>query len=498
MIAGLANSSWSALIALASIPFYLKYLGVEAYGIIGFFATMQALLQLLDMGMAPTINREVARCTAAGKLKEATNLLHSLAIIYWLIAGAIALSFVAFAPLIAKFWLKSQTYSVETVSNAIMYMGLVAACRWPIGLYQGALMGSQRIVLSSSINMTMITIGNVGAIVVIAFISPTLTAFFTWQAITSISHAFIIRYAAWKIIGSTQRKKFDYSSLKNIWKFTAGMSAISLMGMIYTQLDKIILSKFLDLEQFAHYMLASTVVNGLYLLITPVYNAAYPQFSSMVVSGDRDLILQKFRLYTRIVLVFLIPAAVLLIAYPENIIEIWTGNLKIANSVAPIISLLAAGVTLNGIMMIPHALQLAYGMTRLPIIINGVLMIFILPLIIYLSLSRGAIGGALAWLVMNISYVIFSTWLTNKKVLHGKAVAWVTKDVALPILIVALITVLIKITVINLNLSTYGSLATGIISSICFFIVALHLTPELSIPIKKTFHRYILNVNEGK
>ena len=64
LLAGLANSVWSALVSLAVVPFYLKYLGIEAYGLIGFFVTTQAILSLLDMGMAPTINREVALCSA--------------------------------------------------------------------------------------------------------------------------------------------------------------------------------------------------------------------------------------------------------------------------------------------------------------------------------------------------------------------------------------------------------------------------------------------------
>ena len=53
LLAGLANSSWSALVGFAAVPFYLKYLGMEAYGLIGFFMTVQVMFQLLDMGLAP-------------------------------------------------------------------------------------------------------------------------------------------------------------------------------------------------------------------------------------------------------------------------------------------------------------------------------------------------------------------------------------------------------------------------------------------------------------
>jgi O-antigen/teichoic acid export membrane protein len=129
LLAGLANSIWSALIGLAVIPFYLQYLGIEAYGLIGFFVTTQALLSLLDMGLAPTIIREVARHSASGNLKEAGTLLHTLAIIYWSMAGVIALLILVFAPLIAEYWLQSKQLSPQTISHAVMLMGLVIACR---------------------------------------------------------------------------------------------------------------------------------------------------------------------------------------------------------------------------------------------------------------------------------------------------------------------------------------------------------------------------------
>ena len=147
LIAGLVNSVWSALIALAVVPFYIKYLGIEAYGLVGFYLTSQTLLQLLDMGMASTINREVARAGASGNMREARSLLHSLSTIYWGIAILIAILILIFAPLIANFWLQAKTLEPQTVSRSVMLIGVVLACRWPIGLYQGALIGAQRLAL---------------------------------------------------------------------------------------------------------------------------------------------------------------------------------------------------------------------------------------------------------------------------------------------------------------------------------------------------------------
>jgi len=194
LLAGLANSIWTAIVTLAVVPLYLKYLGIEAYGLIGFFATTQILFQLLDLGLAPTINREVARCSAIGNLRKAGNLLHTLAVIYWGVAGAIALTIAALASFIAQYWLQSKHLPQDTVAHSVMLMGLVVACRWPIGLYKGALMGAERLIVSSGVNIAMVTLGNVGAVGVLAFVSPTIQAFFIWQAGVGLVYVATIRW----------------------------------------------------------------------------------------------------------------------------------------------------------------------------------------------------------------------------------------------------------------------------------------------------------------
>lgn len=435
LLAGLTNSIWSALIGLAVVPFYLKYLGIEAYGLIGFFVTTQAVLSLLDMGMAPTINREVARCSAFGDLKEAGKLLHTLAVVYWSMAGAIALLILALGPLIAEYWLQSKQISPETISHAVMLMGLVVACRWPIGLYKGALIGAQRVTVSSGINMVMATIGSLGAVAVLAFVSPTIEAFFIWQASVGLVYAITMRTAAWRIIGKTKQNRFDVDELKRIWRFTAGMSAIGLTGLVFTQLDKVILSKMLGLEEFGHYMLATVVVSGLYLLVAPVYSVVYPRFSVLAATGDLENLTDLYRLGTRLLATVLFPIAMVLAVFSDDLVLVWTRNPDIASSVAPVIALLAMGSALHGVMHFPYALQLAYGMTRLPLTINAILMIVLVPLIIFLALKYGALGGAMAWLVLHVLYVLLGTWLTHRRLLKGVGTRWLLQDVGIPLIL---------------------------------------------------------------
>jgi len=79
IVANYLGQGWSAFIGVILIPVYVRYLGIEAYGLIGLFAVMQASIALLDMGMTPTLNREMARYTShAHSPRSVRELLRSL------------------------------------------------------------------------------------------------------------------------------------------------------------------------------------------------------------------------------------------------------------------------------------------------------------------------------------------------------------------------------------------------------------------------------------
>jgi O-antigen/teichoic acid export membrane protein len=473
LLAGMASAGWSALVSLAAIPFYLKFLGIEAYGLIGFFATTQALLQFLDMGMSPTINREVARCAASGKIQQSGHLLHTLAVVYWSMALMIGLSILVLAPFIAEYWLTSKEFSVTTLSFVVMLMGLVVACRWPVGLYQGALIGAQRLTVASGINMVMVSVGAIGAVSILAFVSPTIEAFFIWQGIVGLVYALVMRSAAWRIVGKLSHLKFSVTKLKEVWRFTAGMTGVALTALAFTQLDKVLLSNLLGLEYFGYYMLAAVVVSALSILVSPVYNVVFPRFSMLVAKGDNDQIVELYRLGTRMLATVIFPVAMVLVFFSRDIVLIWTGNPDVASEVGPLVSLLVMGTALNGVMYFPYALQLAYGKTWIPLLINLILMCFLVPIMYYLVGIYGALGGALAWLVVEVCYVLLGSWLTHRHMLEGIALRWLCRDVGTPLILSSIVFAAGSYFIQGENFSIYARMGWALGLTVAAFSVAL-------------------------
>ena len=63
-VAQLSSNLWAAAIGLVFVPVYIRFLGIESYGLLGLYAALQGLASVLDLGLTTTINRELARLSA--------------------------------------------------------------------------------------------------------------------------------------------------------------------------------------------------------------------------------------------------------------------------------------------------------------------------------------------------------------------------------------------------------------------------------------------------
>jgi O-antigen/teichoic acid export membrane protein len=71
----------ASALSLLLVPVYVHYLSIEAYALVGLYGVIQVWLTLLELGMTPTLNREMARFTAGALPPKAIkDLLRSVAV----------------------------------------------------------------------------------------------------------------------------------------------------------------------------------------------------------------------------------------------------------------------------------------------------------------------------------------------------------------------------------------------------------------------------------
>jgi O-antigen/teichoic acid export membrane protein len=433
--ANFAGSIWQTLMGLIFIPLYIKFMGIESWGLIGIFATLQVIFGLLDIGLSNTLNREMARLSVlSGREQEMRNLVRTLEVIYWGIAIFVGITVVSLSPFIAHHWIKAGQLSPKTIEQALLIMGFVIALQLPIGFYSGGLMGLQRQVMLNVINISMSTLRGAGAVLILWLISPTIQAFFLWQIVISTINSFLLARFLWRRLPlGAKRAVFQKQLLKGIWRFAAGMSGISILAVILTQLDKIILSKMLSLEMFGYYTLASVVAMSLTRFFTPVFYSIYPRFTQLVSIDDQNGLIRLYHKSCQFMAVLVLPVVIVIALFPYEILLLWTQNPATAEKTHLLVSILICGTAINGLMGMPYALQLAFGWTRLSFLKTLIAVILLVPLIIYMTTHYGGTGAAIAWLVLNVGMFFFEIPIMHRRLLHKEKWRWYWQDVCLPL-----------------------------------------------------------------
>lgn len=437
VVANLIGRGWSVAMGLVFIPLYVRYMGIEAYGLVGLFATLQALFSLLDLGMSAALNREFARQSATpDRHREARDLLRTIEIPYWCGAAAIAGLTLLFSGVIANTWVRPHALTPQTVTSAVSLMGLVIFFQMPLTLYAGGLLGLQRQVLYSVLNATWYTLRFAGGAAVLVFGSPTILAFLTWQAGAAAFCTAATAATLWRLLPSGERPtRFQPALLARIWRFAGGMSIISVSAVVLTQVDKVVLSRTLTLAAFGYYSLAWTVASGFSQLRDPVFNAVFPALSSAVAGREGGEEARLYHAASQSMALLVVPPMAVVAFFAGDIIRLWTGDAALAARTAWLLTALAAGSALNALAAVPFALQLAHGWTRLAIGSNVVGIALLVPSVWLLAVRYGAVGAALTWLALNAGYVLIQTRLMHRRLLPGHLRRWYLADVGRPIVV---------------------------------------------------------------
>lgn len=450
-VANYLGQGWIALMGLAFVPVYIRYLGVEAWGLVGFMSMMQAWLTLLDMGLSPALSREMARFQAGAYSAPAIrDLMRSLEAVYCGVAVAVISGVWLMAPWLAVNWLGASKIPAETVAQAIGVMGLVLAARMVEQVYRGAIQGLQRQVWLNGAQCVLSALRWGGAAGILIWVSPSIALFFLWQGMISVLSVFVLAFQTYRWLPLGGRSaRFDLESLVGIRRFAGGMAATTLLTLLLTQVDKLLLSNLVAMEDFGYYTLAATASSGLYLLMSPIANAVSPRLTELVARSEPKTLVESYHNASQWLAVVLVPIAMVLSTFAEPVLYVWTGNSDVAGKTAPLLTLLALGTLCNGFLQVPYVAQLAHGWTGFAVRVNTIALCFIVPVILWSVPHFGAVGAAWAWLALNVGYILIGMPFMHRRLFVGEHWRW-CRDAVLKPSVIGIATVLVLLKYVTL------------------------------------------------
>jgi len=416
-------------------------MGIEVYGLLGVFISLAAAIALLDMGISTTLNRELSKLTALdNSVEESRHLAKTFEIVYWVIGCLAGCLIFLLAPLIAKYWINSSNQDISLITQALMIMGLMVAVQWPGGLYAAALMGLHRQVELNIARTVTVTLQHLGAVLILYFYSRSILVFFAWQSFVGLLTSIIFAILMWRTLKKNKtsaRFKKEYL-FKNL-SFASGVTGISLVTILLTHLDKVLLSKLISLESFGYYMVAFTIASALNIIVSPLHLTFFPKFTQLIAAGSENSLIPLYHKGTKLAAALTFPIAINLIFFSKEILTIWLNNQIIPSIIQPILILLVIGTAMNNMMMMPYTLQLSNGWTRFTIYTNTFAVILLVPLMILLVERYQGMGAALVWLILNMGYLIIQVPVMHMFLLKGEMVSWYLHDLLYPFIAVCLV-----------------------------------------------------------
>ncbi len=475
LLLGVLNSIATALAMLIMAPVYLKYLGAEAFGLIGFYTTLLMCMQVFDMGMATTLNREIARHGVGRLSDDNAQLLRCVELIYATISIALVLAMWILGAWFAKSWFTAKHISGTDITYALYGIATCVALRLPINVYQSALFGAQKMHLASAIGIIQIIAGALGGYMLLRFYSADVVTFFVWQVVIALLHLVSVRALVWRNAPKRTARNMDWRSLSGLWRYAVGAGLVSVAGLVLSQVDKVVLSKTLDLEHYGYYMLASTLAASVHMLSGPFYNVFFPLASKLIESGQSEVLLPKYQFFSASLAACVFPFALYLMLLFPKLLNLWISDQAAVDQISPIATILVIATSLHALMFLPHALVMAMGISRSYLTMYGLLIGLSVPVTVLLSIHFGAVGGALAQVALFVIHVFYGAWITHRICFKGYAISWLFKDVGRPLGVVMVFGFIVYTNGLHtsLNFDWIGGLLSIVAWMVVFFACVL-------------------------
>lgn len=405
----LSNISGQAvlmILSLVSTHLIFHKLGADVLGIIYFSVTVTfVLITLSDMGLSPTLTREIA-AHRGNNNRYVSDLVSSLSAVTWLSYFASCSLIVVFAPFLAKHWLKIEgiEHNATVISFGVISASLLLAI--PRSVYGAIIAGNERMDIWNVANVAATGLQQIGMILVLGM-GGSLYDVTIWYALSGVSGLVIFAVMAGRLSGiSLLRFTYRWQVIRQNLRFGSQLFANTLVGYLVGQADKWIISKFLPASQLGYYGVAQGLVSKGAMLPGAIASAAFPALSTGVGSENRTAWMTQYHKLQDFCSYLYVPVSAA-VAMLGIIVMTYVLNAEVVHKMWPALIFLAIGQLLLGLQYVPYMLTLALKRPDLSLRANLWTLLFSLPAAIFLTIRFGLTGAAFSVILSSALHMLY-------------------------------------------------------------------------------------------
>ncbi len=334
-----------AVTFLVLIPFVVRTVGPEGYGLWSLIWAVLSLFSLVDFGFGTAVVKYVA--DARGK-RDGQRLRQVVCTLFWVFITQSLILAVVSAGILQGFDrlfdLPPELRPTARIVFVVVSSGYLL--KLPMAMFRGVLMGDQKLWLANVYQMATNAI-YFGAVLLLLPRAPSLVTFAWLNWLVTLLPAVVIAlHCAMSMRHelSVAPRDFDWSLLREIWGFSAYQMIIQVMGLLGSRVDTFVVKSALPLTAVAIYAVALRVSEQARSFCQQLTRTLTPVLAELHSAANESALVRFWLSGTRFSVAFATPLILGCFVLAEPLIITWMGQ-DFSGTILPLQFLLLATFT---------------------------------------------------------------------------------------------------------------------------------------------------------
>jgi O-antigen/teichoic acid export membrane protein/GT2 family glycosyltransferase len=383
------------IVGFVSIPFLIKNLGIERFGLLSLIWVFLGYLAFFDLGFSRAIIKIIAEELAREKTEEVPNIIWTATWIVGFLSalGCLILTFLAEFLATRVFQIPQALHSESILAIKIIALSLPLVTL--IAVFKGVLEAQQRF-FAANVLQTLSGTMTYFVPFVICFFTPNIVYLILGISITRFMTLIANILVCSKNIPQLLVPRWiDKDSFKKLLSFGSWLTVSNIISPLMVYFDRFILGSLIPVGNLAYYTTPYEIVTRVLILPSAVARVLFPTFSSAIaVQNNEEAKLHSEAI--RILSLVLLPVTSVLILFADNGLHLWLGK-NFSSESTLILQIFAIGIFFNGIANVPYTFIQSANRPDLTAKIHLAEFPIYIGLLWYMTLKFGLLGAATAW-----------------------------------------------------------------------------------------------------
>lgn len=411
-----SSSSWCAivLINLAAIPLFIRYLGVEGYGIYLLLTGLFGYFGLLDFGLSDSVVKYVAHHLELGDHESATESVNA-ALLVQMIGGVVGVSVLcAFNPQIIRALHVSP--ALAPVASLSLYLSAVGFfCKMLLNTYNAVLKGLQRFDMLAKTTAGYSSATAIAAVLVLIAGGGLLQVVIVTAVMTVANLATVLFLVSRYIPRYRVALRASRGRIRALFGFGAYTFVTRIAGTLNAYFLQVIIAVILGAAAVAYFAVPMRVTFGVEAGMASLVTVVFPFVSKLKAQENMETLQRLYSNASRYVVALSTPPYLFIIIFSRQVLRIWLGPAFAENSWL-VLSFLATGSLLATWTMVPANTAFGTGDIKVTAffssLVLGLTLIFSVPF----TIKFGVTGTAAAVLLTAAQAPVFIWYVTSRVV----------------------------------------------------------------------------------